>query len=64
MALSDQQLFDRFPVGYYPLHSNVSLNFQMNRFWNWVGDKQMLSELQKAGTQIATTTTGPVSCSI
>lgn len=52
MEVSDQKLFDRFPVGYYPLHSNVSLNFQMNRFWNWVGDKQMLSELQEAGKQI------------
>ena len=53
MDFSDQQLFDRFPVGYYPLHSNISLNFQMNRFWNWVGDKQMLNELQEAGKQIA-----------
>ena len=53
MASNDQQLFDRFPVGYYPLHSDVSLNFQMNRFWNWVGDKQMLSELQEAGKKIA-----------
>ena len=53
MDFSDQQLFDRFPVGYYPLHSNISLNFQMNRFWNWVGDKQMLDELQEAGKQIA-----------
>ena len=53
MSHSDQKLFDRFPVGYYPLHPNVSLNFQMNRFWNWVGDQQMLSELQEAGKQIA-----------
>ena len=52
MSHSDQELFDRFPVGYYSLHPNVSLNFQMNRFWNWVGDQQMLSELQQAGKQI------------
>ena len=53
MSHSDQELFHRFPVGYYPLHPNVSLNFQMNRFWNWVGDQQMLSDLQDAGKQIA-----------
>ena len=53
MSHSDQKLFDRFPVGYHSLHPNVSLNFQMNRFWNWVGDQQMLSELQDAGRQIA-----------
>ena len=53
MRPGDHKLFDRFPVGYHPLHPNVSLNFQMNRFWNWVGDQQMLGELQKAGKQIA-----------
>ena len=53
MSISDQKLFDRFPVGYFPLHQNVSLNFQINRFWNWVGDQQMLSELRDAGRQIA-----------
>ena len=42
MSDSDQEIIGRFPVGYYPLHPNVSLNFQMNRFWNWVGDQQML----------------------
>jgi alpha-beta hydrolase superfamily lysophospholipase len=49
---SDQEIISRFPVGYYPLHPNVSLNFQMNRFWNWVGDKRMLEELRAAGTRI------------
>ena len=49
---SDQEIINRFPVGYYPLHPNVSLNFQMNRFWNWVGDQQMLDELRAAGTRI------------
>src|SRR5271155_3379776 len=52
MALDDQEIINRFPVGYYPLHPNVSLNFQMNRFWNWVGDNQMLDELRAAGTRI------------
>jgi alpha-beta hydrolase superfamily lysophospholipase len=53
MTFSDQEIINRFPVGYYPLHPNVSLNFQMNRFWGWVGDKQMLEELRAAGTRIA-----------
>jgi alpha-beta hydrolase superfamily lysophospholipase len=53
MTHSDQEIINRFPVGYYSLHPNVSLNFQMNRFWNWVGDKQMLEELRTAGTHIA-----------
>ena len=53
MTSSDQEIISRFPVGYYPLHANVSLNFQMNRFWNWVGDQQMLDELREAGRQIA-----------
>jgi alpha-beta hydrolase superfamily lysophospholipase len=48
----DQEIINRFPVGYYALHPNVSLNFQMNRFWNWVGDKLMLDELRAAGTRI------------
>jgi alpha-beta hydrolase superfamily lysophospholipase len=54
MTFSDQQIISRFPVGYYPLHANISLNFQMNRFWNWVGDQQMLDELREAGKHIAT----------
>jgi alpha-beta hydrolase superfamily lysophospholipase len=53
MSDSDQEIIGRFPVGYYPLHPNVSLNFQMNRFWNWVGDQQMLDELKAAGARIA-----------
>ena len=53
MTFSGPEIVSRFPVGYYALHPNVSLNFQMNRFWNWVGDQQMLDELQEAGTRIA-----------
>jgi len=48
----DQEIISRFPVGYYELHPNISLNFQMNRYWNWVGEKQMLDELRAAGTRI------------
>jgi len=52
MTFSDQEIIKRFPVGYYPLHPNVSLNFQMNRFWGWANEKQMLDELRAAGTRI------------
>jgi alpha-beta hydrolase superfamily lysophospholipase len=53
MSVSDQEIISRFPVGYYQLHPNVSLNFQMNRFWDWVGEEQMLDELRAAGPRIA-----------
>ncbi len=35
-----------FPVGYHHLHPDVSLNFQMNRCFNWVGDTRMLNEMR------------------
>ena len=41
-----------FPVGYYALYPDVSLNFQMNRWYNWVGDDQMLSEMRAVAPQI------------
>lgn len=40
MPVTDEETISRFPVGYYPLHPNVSLNFQMNRFYGWVGEGQ------------------------
>jgi hypothetical protein len=39
MTFSDQEIISRFPVGYYQLHPNVALNFQLNRFWEWVGEE-------------------------
>jgi alpha-beta hydrolase superfamily lysophospholipase len=36
-----------FPVGYHDLHPNTALNFQLNRFWNWVGEQQMLDDLRR-----------------
>ncbi|HXN31525.1 MAG TPA: hypothetical protein VN894_06670, partial [Polyangiaceae bacterium] len=41
-----------FPVGYHRLHSDVSLNFQLNRFWNWVGEEKMLDELGELAPRI------------
>ncbi len=37
-----------FPVGYYDLHPNVSINFQLNRFYGWAGDDSMLTEMREA----------------
>jgi pimeloyl-ACP methyl ester carboxylesterase len=35
-----------FPVGYYDLHPDISINFQLNRFYGWVGDDSMLTEMR------------------
>jgi pimeloyl-ACP methyl ester carboxylesterase len=37
-----------FPVGYHDLHPNISINFQLNRFYGWVGDDSMLMEMREA----------------
>ncbi|MGA2341046.1 MAG: hypothetical protein ABSF75_14210 [Terracidiphilus sp.] len=36
-----------FPIGYYDLHPNISINFQLNRFYGWVGDDSMLTEMRE-----------------
>jgi len=43
-----------FPVGYHSLHPNVSMNFQMNRWFGWVGEPDMLEEMRRAASRIAT----------
>lgn len=43
-----------FPVGYHAIHPDVSLNFQMNRWFNWVGDVSMLDEMRAAAPRIGT----------
>ena len=43
-----------FPVGFHDIHSNVSLNFQFNRWFNWVGDPNMLDEMREASTRFTT----------
>jgi hypothetical protein len=53
MPVADEEIISRFPVGYHQLHPNVPLNFQMNRFWGWVGEEQMLEELRAAAPRIA-----------
>lgn len=42
-----------FPVGYHQIHPDVSLNFQMNRFYNWVGDPRMLDAMRAVAPRIA-----------
>ncbi len=53
MSVTDEKITSRFPVGYYQLHPNVSLNFQLNRFYGWVGEEQMLEEMRAAAAQIS-----------
>ena len=43
-----------FPIGYHSLHSDTSMNFQMNRWFGWVGEPDMLEEMRLAALQIAT----------
>src|ERR1700691_225745 len=37
-----------FPVGYHDLHPDISISFQLNRFYGWVGDASMLTEMREA----------------
>ncbi len=41
-----------FPVGFHAIHPNVSINFQMNRWYNWTNDEVMLSEMYAVAPQI------------
>ena len=52
MTVSDQEIISRFPVGYHQLNSNLSMNFQMNRFYGWANEQQMLDEMRAAGKRI------------
>jgi pimeloyl-ACP methyl ester carboxylesterase len=36
-----------FPVGYHDLHPDISINFQLNRFYGWIGDDSMLTEMRE-----------------
>ena len=42
-----------FPIGFYQFHPNASMNFQMNRWYSWVGEKAMLDDLRAAAPRIA-----------
>lgn len=42
------------PIGYHAIHPDESLNFQMNRWFSWVGDVDMLEEMRTVAPRIAT----------
>ena len=42
-----------FPVGYHDLHPDISINFQLNRFYGWAGDDSMLTEMRQAAAGVA-----------
>jgi alpha-beta hydrolase superfamily lysophospholipase len=42
-----------FPVGFYPFHQDISMNFQMNRWFSWVGETGMLDEIRSVAPRIA-----------
>jgi hypothetical protein len=41
-----------FPVGFHDLHPDLSINFQLNRFYGWVGDDSMLTEMRQAAAGV------------
>ena len=41
-------------VGYHAVHPDVSLNFQINRWFSWVGEPGMLDEMRTVAPRIAT----------
>ncbi|MEO5861330.1 MAG: hypothetical protein ABIW48_05935 [Burkholderiales bacterium] len=43
-----------FPFGFHQLHHDISMNFQMNRWFSWVGEFDMLEEMRMAAPRIAT----------
>jgi len=43
-----RELTPSFPVAYHDLHPDISINFQLNRFYGWVGDDSMLTEMREA----------------
>lgn len=51
--LKDRMNTTVFPVGFHQLHPNVSMNFQMNRWYSWVGEPGMLDEMRQAAPRIA-----------
>lgn len=41
-----------FPIGYHDLHPDISINFQLNRFYGWVGNDSMLIEMRQAASGV------------
>ena len=46
--LNNKEIKDKFPIGFYnDLHPDFSINFQMNRFYTWSNDENMLKEMKE-----------------
>ena len=56
IAVSPPNLLSRPgpPIGYHAIHPDVSLNFQMNRWFGLVGDVSMLDEMRTVAPRITT----------
>jgi len=54
-AIAPARSASSFPVGYHDLHPDISIsiNFQLNRFYGWVGDDSMLTEMREAAAGLA-----------
>lgn len=53
--LNAKKTIDDFPIGFYDdLHQDFSINFQMNRFYNWTNDHDMLNEMRAVSPTIHT----------
>ncbi len=53
MSVTDEGITSRFPVGYYQLHPDAVLNYELNRFYGWVGEQKMLDEMRAAAGRIS-----------
>ena len=51
--LNNKEIKDKFPIGFYnDLHPDFSINFQMNRFYTWSNDENMLKEMKEVSPLI------------
>ena len=51
--LNNKILEGRFPDGFYnDLHPDFSINYQMNRFYTWSNDEEMLKEMKEVSPSI------------
>ncbi|MFW2488756.1 alpha/beta hydrolase [Clostridium chromiireducens] len=51
--LNNKIIKGRFPIGFYnDLHPDFSINYQMNRFYNWSNDEDMLKEMKEVSPSI------------
>ena len=42
-----------FSIGFHQLHPDISMNFQMNRSFSGVGERDMLDEMRSVAPRIA-----------